>query len=47
MGEARSFINSTSSIVENQLKTIKLRAREVEKMSVAIVYLEMNDRIAF
>jgi len=31
MGESRSSRNSTSGRVENQLKTIKLRARKVEK----------------
>jgi len=44
MGESRSFRNSTSSRVENQLKTIKLRARKIEKERVAIVYLGMNER---
>ena len=41
MGESRSFGNSTSSRVEIQLKTIKLR--KVEKERVAIVYLGMNE----
>jgi len=44
MGESRSFRNSTSSRVENQLKTIKLRTRKIEKQRVAIVYLGMNER---
>jgi len=44
MGESRIFKNSTSSRVENQLKTIKLRARKVQKERVAIVYLGMNER---
>jgi hypothetical protein len=43
MGEMRSFRSSTSSRVENQLKTIKLRAREVKKERVAIVNLGMNE----
>ena len=43
MGEPRSFRKSTSSSrVENQLKTIELRARKIEKERVAIVYLGMN-----
>ena len=44
MGEPRSFRNSPSSRVENQLKTIKLTARKIEKERVAIVYLGMNER---
>jgi len=44
MGESRRFRNSTSSKVENQLKTIKLRTRKIEKERVAIVYLGMNER---
>ena len=44
MGESRSFRNSASSRVENQLKTIKLRSRKIEKERVAIVYLGMNER---
>jgi len=44
MGESRSFRNSTSSRVENQLKTIKFRARQIEKERVAVVYLGMNER---
>jgi len=44
MGESRRFRNSTSSSVENQLKTIKLRTRKIEKERVAIVYLGMNER---
>ena len=43
MGEWKRFRNSTSSRVENQLKTIELRARKVEKEVVAIVYLGMNE----
>jgi len=39
MGESKSFRNSASSRVENQLKMIKLRARKVENEIVAIVYL--------
>ena len=42
MGEPRSFRKSTSGKVENQLKTIKLTARKIEKDRVAIVYLGMN-----
>ena len=44
MGEPRSFRNSPSTRVENQLKTIKLTARKIEKERVAIVYLGMNER---
>jgi len=44
MGESRSFRNSMSSRVENQLKTIKLRTRKIEKERVAIVYLGMKER---
>ena len=44
MGESRNFRNSTRSRVENQLKTIELRARKIEKERVAIVYLGMNER---
>jgi len=44
MGESRSFKNSTSSIVENHLKTIELRTRKIDKERVAIVYLGMNER---
>ena len=47
MGEMRSSRNSTSSRVENQLRTIKLRARKVEKERVAIVYLGMNERCSY
>jgi len=43
MGESRSFRNSTSSRVENRLKTINLRTRKIEKERVAIVYLGMNE----
>jgi len=39
MGESRKFRSSTSSRVENHLKTIKLRTRKIEKERVAIVYL--------
>ena len=42
MGEPRCIRNSTSSRVENQLKTIKLTARKIEKERVAIVYRGMN-----
>jgi len=41
-GESRSFRNSTSSRVENQLKTIKLSEEGWER--VAIVYLVLNER---
>jgi hypothetical protein len=34
-----SFRNSASSRVENQLKAIKLKAREVKKNRVAIAFL--------
>jgi len=43
-GESRRFRNSTSSRVENQLKTIKLRPRKIEKEKVVIVYLGINER---
>jgi len=42
MGESRSSRNSTSGRVENQLKTIKLRASKVEKERAAY-YLGMRD----
>ena len=42
MSELRSFRNSTSSRVQNQLKTIELKARKVKKEGVAIVYLGMK-----
>jgi len=35
MGESRRFRNSTSSRVENKLKTIKLRTRKIERERVA------------
>ena len=44
MGKSRSFRNDTSCRVENELKTIQLRARKVEKERVAIVNLGMNER---
>ena len=44
MGEPRSFRNSTSSRVENQLKTIELTARKIEEERVAIVFLGMIER---
>ena len=44
MGEFRSFRNSASGRVENELKTVKLRARKVKKEGVAIVNLGMNKR---
>ena len=44
MGEPRRIRNSTSIRVENQLKTIELTARKIEKERVAIVYLGMNER---
>jgi len=47
MGESRSSINTTSGRVENQLKTIKLRARKVEKERIAMVYLGMNERCSY
>jgi hypothetical protein len=43
-GESKRFRKCTSSRVENQLKTIKLRARKVEKDRVAIAVLGMNER---
>ena len=44
MDEPRSFRNSTSSRVENKLKTIELTTRKIEKERLAIVYLGMNER---
>jgi len=44
MGESRSFRNSTSSRIENQFKTIKLRTSKIEKERVAVVYIRMNER---
>ena len=44
MSEFRSFRNSTSGRVKNELKTIQLRAREVKKKGVAIVNFGMNKR---
>ena len=44
MGKSRSFRNGSSCRVENELKTIKLRARKVEKERVAIANLGMNER---
>jgi hypothetical protein len=44
VGKSRTSRNSTSSRVENQLKTIKLSAREVKKKRVAIVDFRMNER---
>ena len=44
MSEPRSFRYSTSSRVENQLKTIRLTTRKIEKERVAIVNFRMNER---
>jgi len=44
MGESRSFRNNTSSRIKNQLKTIELRVRKIQKERVAIDYLGMNER---
>ena len=44
MSEFRSFRNSASGRVKNELKTIKLSARNVKKEGVAIVNLGMNKR---
>ena len=45
MGESWGSRNSTSSGVENQLKTTKLRARKVKKeLGRYIVNLGMNER---
>ena len=44
MGEFWSSRNSTSSRIKNQLKTIKLSARQVEKQTVAEVDLGMDKR---
>jgi len=46
MTESRSFKNSTSSRVKNQLETIEVRARKVDR--VAVVYLiGMNERCRY
>ena len=39
IGEPSRFRNSTSSRVENQLKTMKLTTKKIEKERVAIVNL--------
>ena len=44
MTEFRSFRNSASGGVKNELKTIQLRARKVKKEGVAIVNFGMNKR---
>ena len=44
MSEFRSFRNSASGRVKNELKTIKLSARKVEKEGVAIFNLGVNKR---
>jgi len=44
MDESRSSRNSTSGRVENQLKTIELRARKIQKERITVVYLGMNER---
>ena len=44
MSEFRSFRNSASGRVKNELKTIQLRARKVKKKGVAIVNFGMNKR---
>jgi hypothetical protein len=42
--KSRSFRSSTGSRVENQLKTIKLRASKFEKEMAAIAFLGINER---
>ena len=44
MGEFRTFRNSASARVKNELKTIKLSARKFKKERVATVHLGMNKR---
>ena len=44
MNEFRSFRNSSSGRVKNELKTTQLRARKVKKEGVAIVNFGMNKR---
>ena len=44
MSEFRSFRNSASGRVKNELKTIKLSVRKVKKEGVPIVNLGMNKR---
>ena len=44
MSEFRSFRNSASGGVNNELKTIQLRTRKVKKEGVAIVNFGMNER---
>ena len=39
MAEFRSIRNSSSCRVKNELKTIKLRTREVQKEEVAVIKL--------
>ena len=42
VAEFRGFRNSTSSRVENELKTIKLYTRKIKKKGVAVIKLRMN-----
>ena len=42
--ESRGSRNSTSSRVENELKTIKLTTRKIKKKGVAVINLRMNER---
>ena len=42
MAESRGSRNSTSSRVENELETIKLTTRKIEKKGVAVINLRMN-----
>jgi len=44
MAEARGFRNSSSSVVENKLKTIKLTANKIERENFTIVDLGLNER---
>ena len=44
MAESRGSRNSTSSRVENELKTIKLTTRKVKKKGVAVINLRRNKR---
>ena len=44
MVETRGFRNNSSCRVENKLKAIKLTARKIKKVRVAVVDLGMNKR---
>ena len=44
MMEFRGFGDSTSSCIQNQLETIRLRCREIKKERVTVVKFRVNDR---